>query len=95
MAGERFVRHAMATTVEPHTATYHLKLALPLALFFLVFFLAPLAILFYVSLHTDPSMTTMGLTQYIKFLTDPFSLTVLVHTLWIGVQVTALCQMNH
>ena len=81
----------MATTVEPHTATYHLKLALPLALFFLVFFLAPLAILFYVSLHTDPSMTTMGLTQYIKFLTDPFSLTVLVHTLWIGVQVTALC----
>ena len=73
------------------TTTYDLKLALPLALFFLVFFLAPLAILFYVSLHTDPTMKTMGLTQYVKFLTDPFSLRVLFHTLWIGVQVTALC----
>lgn len=33
----------------------------------------------------------MGLTQYVKFLTDPFSLLVLGGTLWIGVEVTALC----
>ena len=81
----------MAAAADTTSTTYDLKLALPLALFFAVFFLAPLAILFYVSLHTDPSMQAMGLTQYVKFLTDPFSLKVLVHTLWIGVQVTALC----
>jgi putative spermidine/putrescine transport system permease protein len=73
------------------TATYDLKLALPLALFFAAFFLAPLLILIFVSLHTDTSMARMGLTQYAKFLLDPFSLGVLVHTLWIGVEVTGLC----
>jgi len=44
-----------------------------------------------VSLHTDSSMTAMGITQYVKFLGDPFSLSVLVRTLWVGVEVTALC----
>jgi putative spermidine/putrescine transport system permease protein len=73
------------------TATYDLKLALPLALFFAAFFLAPLLILIFVSLHTDTSMARIGLTQYAKFLLDPFSLGVLVHTLWIGVEVTGLC----
>ena len=73
------------------TATYDLKLALPLALFFAAFFLAPLLILVFVSLHTDTSMARMGLTQYAKFLLDPFSLGVLGHTLWIGVEVTGLC----
>ena len=80
----------MPTTRQDPTS-YDLKLAAPLALFYGVFFLAPLAILIYVSLHTDPSMTTLGLTQYAKFLLDPFSLRVLGHTLWIGVEVTALC----
>lgn len=73
------------------TATYDLKLALPLALFFAAFFLAPLLILIFVSLHTDSSMAKMGFTQYAKFLLDPFSLSVLAHTLWIGVEVTGLC----
>jgi putative spermidine/putrescine transport system permease protein len=73
------------------TATYDFKLALPLALFFAAFFLAPLLILIFVSLHTDTSMARMGLTQYAKFLLDPFSLGVLGHTLWIGVEVTGLC----
>jgi putative spermidine/putrescine transport system permease protein len=71
--------------------TYDLKLALPLGLFFAAFFLAPLLILIFVSLHTDTSMARMGLTQYAKFLLDPFSLSVLGHTLWIGVEVTGLC----
>jgi putative spermidine/putrescine transport system permease protein len=70
---------------------YDLKLALPLAAFFGTFFLAPLLILVLVSLYTDNSMARMGLTQYAKFLLDPFSLSVLANTLWIGVQVTALC----
>lgn len=73
------------------TADYDLKLALPLAAFFAAFFLAPLLILIFVSLHTDTSMAEIGLTQYAKFLLDPFSLAVLGHTLWIGVEVTGLC----
>jgi putative spermidine/putrescine transport system permease protein len=70
---------------------YELKLAWPLGAFFLVFFLAPLILLFFISLHTDTSMTHFGLTQYAKFLLDPFSLKVLGSTLWLGVEVTALC----
>jgi len=66
-------------------------LALPLAAFFMVFFLAPLLLLLFVSLHTDEGMKTFGFTQYAKFLLDPFSLSVLGNTLWIGVEVTFLC----
>lgn len=73
------------------TTTYDLKLAVPLAAFYAVFFLAPLLILLFVSLHADAGMTRFGFDQYIRFLGDSFSLGVLVHTLWIGVQVTALC----
>jgi putative spermidine/putrescine transport system permease protein len=83
----------MAAPLAPsrNTTTYDLWLALPLGLFFVAFFVTPLMILSFVSLHTDPSMTRMGVAQYVKFLSDPFSLRVLAHTLWIGVQVTALC----
>lgn len=81
----------MSSKTDINSTTYDLKLALPLAMFFMVFFLAPLAILLFVSLHTDESMKAFGLTQYAKFLFDPFSLRVLAHTLWIGVEVTALC----
>ncbi len=81
----------MATRPAASTTTDDIWLALPLGLFFVAFFVAPLLILVFVSLHTDPSMARMGLTQYAKFLLDPFSLKVLAHTLWIGVQVTALC----
>ncbi len=81
----------MATSTDIDTTTYDLKLAMPLALFFMVFFLAPLAILLFVSLHTDETMKAFGFTQYAKFLLDPFSLGVLGNTLWIGVEVTFLC----
>ncbi len=69
-------------------AAYELKLAAPLAGFFVLFFIAPLLILFYVSLQTD---TGTSLAQYARFLLDPFSLGVLGRTLWLGVEVTALC----
>jgi putative spermidine/putrescine transport system permease protein len=72
-------------------AGYDLKLSAPLAAFFGLFFVAPLLILFYVSLHADPAMSHMSLTQYSRFLLDPFSLGVLAHTLLLGVEVTALC----
>jgi putative spermidine/putrescine transport system permease protein len=71
--------------------TYGPSLAAPLAIFFLIFFLAPLAILIFVSLHTDTQMTRLGLDQYTRFLGDTFSLGVLGKTLWLGVEVTVLC----
>lgn len=70
---------------------YELRLATPLAVFFVLFFVAPLLILFYVSLQTDTAMTAAGLLQYARFLLDPFSLGVLGRTLWLGVEVTLLC----
>lgn len=75
----------------PVEAGYDLKLALPLAAFFLVFFLAPLALLVVMSFYTDPSLKGFGLDQYARFLLDPFSLRVLASTLWLGVEVTFLC----
>src|ERR1700730_2969085 len=81
-----------SSTQTLHAVTaYELKLAWPLGAFFLAFFLAPLILLFFISLHTDTSMMHFGLTQYAKFLLDPFSLKVLGSTLWLGVEVTALC----
>ncbi len=70
---------------------YDLRLALPLAGFFLLFFIAPLLLLTLISFYTDPQMTRFGLDQYARFLLDPFSLGVLGSTLWLGVKVTALC----
>ena len=84
----------MATTAPPSLGSvtaYELKLAWPLGAFFLLFFVTPLVMLFFISLFTDTSMTHFGLTQYAKFLLDPFSLRVLGSTLWLGVEVTALC----
>jgi putative spermidine/putrescine transport system permease protein len=75
----------------PTITAYELKLAWPLGAFFLLFFLAPLLLLLFISFYADTAMTTFGLTQYAKFLLDPFSLKVLGATLWLGVEVTALC----
>jgi putative spermidine/putrescine transport system permease protein len=86
-------RQAVTTSTPSLTAVtaYELKLAWPLGAFFILFFVAPLVLLFFVSLYTDTAMTHFGLTQYTKFLLDPFSLQVLGSTLWLGVEVTALC----
>jgi putative spermidine/putrescine transport system permease protein len=65
-------------------------LVLPLALFFAVFVFAPLALLGAVSLYNDPTLTTAGGTQYVKFLTDRFNLAVLGQTLWLGLLATVL-----
>jgi putative spermidine/putrescine transport system permease protein len=70
---------------------YDLKLALPLAGFFLVFFITPLFLLVFVSLHADPEMKRFGFDQFRRFLSDPFSLNVLGRTLLVGAETTALC----
>lgn len=73
----------------PVTA-YSLWLASPLAAGMLLFFLAPLGVLAVVSFYADPAMTQWGSTaQWAKML-DAFGLMVLLDTLWLGIQVTAL-----
>lgn len=67
-----------------------LRLAAPLAGFFVVFFLAPLLLLIAVSGFADQAMTHGGFDQYARFFLDPFSLRVLGSTLWLGAEVTAL-----
>src|SRR5207247_3469222 len=66
------------------------QLALPLALFFAVFVFAPLALLGVVSFYNDSAITTPGVAQYVKFLTDRFNMAVLGQTLWLGVLATAV-----
>jgi ABC-type spermidine/putrescine transport system permease subunit I len=68
-----------------------IRLAWPLAGFFVLFFIAPLIILILVSFHTDAGMKTYGADQWVKLLGDGFSWRVLADTLWLGVEVTALC----
>ena len=80
----------MTTAIRPVT-TYDTRLAWPLGLAFLAFFVAPLVMLFVLSLQADPKGTSYGLMQYTQFLGDLFSLGVLASTLWLGVKVTALC----
>lgn len=64
--------------------------ALPLAVFFLVTFIAPLMVLGLISLYTSADFTTLGLKQYIRFFGDTFSLGVLADTLILGVEVAIL-----
>ena len=82
----------MADTAAGRDVTiYPLRLSAPLFAFFLVFFAAPLLILLWMSFQADPAMTHAGLNQYAAFLGDRFSLSVLAATLWLGVEVTAIC----
>ena len=80
-----------AASVPRDVTSYGIGLAAPLALFFLVFFVAPLVQLFVLSLHNDTAGVVWGIGQYVHFLTDPFSLSVLGSTLLLGAEVTALC----
>ncbi len=75
----------------PSVSGYSLAFAMPLAGYFLLFFAAPLLVLVFISFYTDPQLSGMGLDQYRKIATDGFSLPVLADTLWLGLQVTALC----
>ena len=65
-------------------------LVLPIGLFFAVFVFAPLALLGAVSFYSDPTLTTPGVTQYVKFLTDRFNMAVLGQTLWLGLLATVV-----
>jgi putative spermidine/putrescine transport system permease protein len=80
----------MATASRASAADYELKLAFPLALFFLAFFAAPLLMLIAVSFYADPDMTRFGTNEYTRFLTDAYSRDVMGSTLLLGFEVTAI-----
>ena len=69
------------------------QLSLPLALFFLVFFIFPLLVMFALSLFSSPELEEMSLLQYQSFFGDTFNLDVLWDTIWLGVQTTVVCLM--
>ena len=68
------------------------RLALPLTLFFALFFVAPLILLIWISFQASRQMTGgLGLNQYVAFFGDTLNLSVLVDTLLLGVKATVLC----
>src|SRR5450631_681440 len=67
------------------------RLALPLAALFIAFFVAPLAVLLVLSLHSDVAMKTWTFANYAKFFTDPFNYSILIDTLLLGVKATLVC----
>jgi putative spermidine/putrescine transport system permease protein len=68
------------------------RLALPLAAFFALFFIAPLVLLIWVGFQSDRQMTGgLGLNQYAAFFGDRLNLAVLTGTLLLGVKATLLC----
>lgn len=67
-----------------------LWLATPLAAFFVVFVVAPLLLLLFVSLYADSGMTRQGFAQYTRFFGDAFNRGILLQTLWLGLKVTAV-----
>jgi putative spermidine/putrescine transport system permease protein len=67
------------------------QLALPLALFLIAFFVAPLIGLAVVSLYCEPNFQTLGLVQYRRLFGDSFNLGIVADTLWLGAKATLLC----
>ena len=68
------------------------QLALPLAIFFGLFFAGPLVLLLSVSFYANATMLTWGTVgQYVQALGDPFNVGVLWDTLILGVKATAIC----
>ena len=65
--------------------------ALPLAAFFVVFFVTPLVLLVGVSFFADTDLERMGATQYVKFFGDSFNVGILADTLLLGLEATLLC----
>src|ERR1700738_2870217 len=68
-----------------------LRLVLPLAALFAVFFVAPLCVPVALSLSTGAGLHGWTLGHYIKFFTDPFNYSILWSTILLGVKATLLC----
>ncbi|QDP24136.1 ABC transporter permease [Bradyrhizobium cosmicum] len=68
-------------------ASRQLLPVVPLAALFLAAFVLPLAALVAISLFRNPQSAELSLLQYLRFLSDPFSIKVLSDTLWLGAEV--------
>lgn len=68
-------------------ASRELLPAAPLAALFFAAFVLPLAALVAISLFRDPQLSGLSPLQYLRFLSDPFSIRVLSDTLWLGAEV--------
>lgn len=66
-------------------------LILPPGVFFLAFVALPLALLAFISLHTDAGMRHLGVHQYVRFFTDRFNRDILWGTLGLGGVTTLAC----
>jgi len=81
MTGRRHrLRFRGATPCRPEWS-----LAAPLGLVYIVFFLAPLLLLLWISFHDDNELTRPGFGNWIKFWSDPFYVGVVLKTLKLGV----------
>ena len=60
------------------------SLAAPLGLVYVVFFLAPLLLLLWISFHNDTELNQPGFGSWIKFWSDPFYVGVVFKTLKLG-----------
>lgn len=67
------------------------RLSLPLALFFALFFVAPLVCMAALSLLSETDLSFVGVAQYVRFATDSLSRDSLIDTLVLGFKVTLLC----
>lgn len=67
------------------------QLALPLAIFLHLFYVAPLAVLLATSVQSAPGVPGFSLAQYWNFFQDAINVDVLLDTFWLGVQVTLGC----
>jgi putative spermidine/putrescine transport system permease protein len=65
--------------------------AMPLAAFFFAAFIVPFILLLVISFFASTDLLAFGFQQYVKLITDGFSLRVLWDTLLLGVCVTAVC----
>lgn len=62
------------------------QLAIPLAAYFACFFLAPIAILVFVSFHSGNDLTTASPAQYVRFASDGFGWKITAYTILLGVK---------
>ncbi|NES94636.1 MAG: ABC transporter permease [Desertifilum sp. SIO1I2] len=67
------------------------QLALPLALFLHLFYVAPLVFLLASSFQPTPGASGISLANYIRFFGDAVNLKVLGDTVFLGIQVTIAC----
>lgn len=66
------------------------QLVLPLAVFLLLFYVAPLAVLIAMGFSVDRQFSSFSLEHYAKFWGDTYNLKILFDTLWLGLKVMLL-----